>query len=57
MGEKWPVFYLNKNNKNERFRQQVNPLTLILGLILLVVCPGDPMEEFVGLGGRPGDGM
>ena len=46
-----------KNPKNERFRRQVNPLTPILGLTLLVVCPGDPMEELIGLRGRSGDGM
>ena len=52
-----PYCVLMKKPKNERFRRQVNPLTPILGLTLLVVCPGDPMEELVGLGGGSGDGM
>ena len=46
-----------KTPQNERFRRQLNPLTQILGLTLLLVCQGDPMEELVGLGGRSGDGM
>ena len=46
-----------ENPQNERFRRQVNPLTPISGLALLVFCPGNPMEELVGLGGRSGDGI
>ena len=51
-----PYCVFNENQKNERFRRQVNPLTPILGLTLLVVCLGDPMEELVGLGGARGMG-
>ena len=52
-----PYCVLMENAKHERFRRQMNPFTPILGLTLLVGCPGDPMEELVGLGGRSGDGM
>ena len=44
------VSYLMENPQNEQFRRQVNPLTPISGLTMLVVCPGNPMEELVGLG-------
>ena len=50
-----PHCVLMKNPKNERFRRQVNPLTPMLGLTLLVVCPEVPLEELKRLGGRSGD--
>ena len=55
MVENCPYCVLHDENpKNERFRRQVNPLTPISGLTLLVACPGDPMEELLGFGGALG---
>ena len=51
-----PYCVLMKKTKNKRFRQQVNPLTPISGLTLLVACPGNPMEELAELGGARGVG-